>query len=392
MDTQLSMSGGAVAANTMDSRRAALEWGKAQSSHAMESETPFSKANVVKNTALILGCMVLLATVLRSLVAGEIAWLAAGLATICAAMLFITYARVKAGTPAEIGGLAVMVIAVGIYAALSWISDGFTGSVIFAAPMLPLLASLVMNKRAARNTTVLVALLLLLILSRHLSGDMVANPDFPDEIRYSMRAVVLLLVLVGINWVVSFYDVVGQATVAPTAAAVELHDSLTGLLLRGEIDRAIAREFALARRAEDHFSFAVLELDGYDELEREYGRQGAENCLLGVADALRYCVRRRADDLGRYGAKQLCVLMTDNGTGTQRVFDKFLEMMQTLDIPVDATRNIRVTVSIGVCSERARDRWGPDDIVAGAERALQDARQVDGNSYHRTRLEADEEQ
>lgn len=358
----------------------------------MDPETPFSKANVVKNTALILGCMVLLGTVLRSLVAGEIAWLAAGLATICALLLFITYARVKAGTPPEIGGLAVMVIAVGVYAALSWLSDGFTGSVIFAAPVLPLLAGLVMDKRAARNTTVLVALLLLLILSRHLAGDMVANPDFPDDIRYSMRAVVMLLVLIGMNWIISFYDLVGQATVAPTAAAVELHDSLTGLLLRGEIDRAIAREFALARRAEDHFSFAVLELDGYAELEREYGQQGADNCLLGVADALRYCVRRRSDDLGRFGARQLCVLMTDNGTGMQRVFDKFLDMMQSLDIPVDATRHIRVTVSIGVCSEPARDRWGPDDIVAGAQQALQQAQQGDGNSYHRIRLEAGEAQ
>ncbi len=358
----------------------------------MNQESPFSKANVVKSTSLILGCMVVLATILRSLVAGEVDLLAAGLAAICALLLFATYARVKAGTPADVGGLAVMIIAFGIYAVLSWISDGFTGSIIFSAPMLPLLAGLVMNKRAARNTTVLVAAVLLLILSSHLSGHMTANADFPDDIRYSMRAVVLLLVLIGVNWVISFYAIVEQAKVAPTAAAAELHDPLTGLLLRGEIDRAIAREFALARRGQDHFSFAVLEIDDYARLEQEYGALGAENCLLGVADALRYCVRRRADGLGRFGATQLCVLMTDNGTGMLRVTDKFLGVMEDLEIPVDATRNIRVTVSIGICSEPARGLASPDDIVEGAQQALALAlaRAAAGNSRERVRLEAHE--
>ncbi len=353
----------------------------------MQQETPFSKAHVVKNTALILGCMVILATVLRSLVAGEVNLPAATAAAICAVLLFVTYAKVKSGTAADIGGLALMVIAFGIYAVLSWISDGFTGSIIFAAPMLPLLAGLVMNKRAARNTTVVVAALLLIILSRHLSGDMIKNIDFPDEIRYSMRAVVLLLVLVGVNWVVSFYDIVEQASVAPAAVAAP-HDPLTGLLPRGEIDKSIARDFALARRAEAHFSFAVLEIDNYAGLEQEYGKLGAENCLLGVADALRYCVRRRADDLGRFGATQLCILMTDDGTGMQRVADKFLEMMGNLDIPVDATRNVRVTVSIGICSEPARGLVEPEGIVTGALQALAQAQLQPGNSRERLHLEA----
>lgn len=354
----------------------------------MSTETPFSRANVVKNTALILAFFVVLATVLRSMVAGQIDSLAAGLALACAGLLFIVYRQVKGGAPPELGGAAVLGLAFAIYGSLTWISDGLSGSIIFAAPMLPLLAGLLLGRRAARNVTILTGAFLLFVLSQHLSGAMTADPNFPEEVRYSVRVVLLLLMLVAINWMVTYYELLGQAAATPLALDEEVHDSLTGLLLRDEIENSVAREFDAARRAENNFSFALVEIDRYTELVEEYGMHGAENCLLGIADALRFCVRKAADDLGRFSETRLCILMSDNGgTGMNRVTEKFHKLVETLDIPVDPSHNIRVTVSVGMCTEPARGLHGPTDIMAAAETALLRAQAAGGNAREREQLE-----
>ena len=245
-----------------------------------------------------------------------------------------------------------------------------------------------LGRRAARNITILTGAFLLLVLSRHLSGNMMPDPDFPEEVRYSVRVVLLLLMLVAINWMVTYYELLGQAAATPLALDEEVHDSLTGLLLRDEIEESVAREFDVARRAENNFSFALVEIDRYDKLVADYGLHGAENCLLGVADALRYCVRKAADDLGRFSETRLCILMSDNGgTGMNRVAEKFHKLVETLDIPVDASHNIRVTVSIGICTEPARSLHGPADIMDAAALALVRAQKAGGNRIEREHLE-----
>ena len=355
----------------------------------MSTDSPFSKASVVKNTAAMLGTFVVVATALRALVAGEVDTLATGLAALCALLLFLVYRQVRAGAPPEIGGITVIAIAFFIYATLSWLSDGLAGSVIYAAPLFPLLAGLMLGKRAARNVTVLLAALLLYILMQHMNGQLIADPDFSQDVRYSMRVLVLMLMLVAINWMVAFYDIIGQrAATTPVALDESVHDSLTGLLRREEVEAAAAREFDASRRADVRFSFAVLEIDDYQQLVDAYGLPGAENCLLGVADALRFCMRNASDDLGRYSETRLCVLMNDNGKGIGRVTDKLLKVMETLDIPVDQSRLVRLTVSIGICSEPARGLNGPGEIMAGAEKALARARDAGGNRSEREKLAA----
>jgi diguanylate cyclase (GGDEF)-like protein len=345
----------------------------------MESQAPFQRATVVKNTALLLGWTILIGLTLRALVAREIEPVATLIGIFFALALFVVRRRIAAGAPAEGGAMTVVAVCVAVYTALSWTSDGFRGSIILAAPMVPLVTGLMLGKRACRNVTILMALILMFILTQHLRGSMQVDENFPEEIRYAMRAIILLLSLVAVNWITSYYTTLSVVP-AETGSVLETRDRLTGLMRRAYIDDALEREFARARRAEAPISFLVAEVDNYTRLESVYGPQGAENCLLGVADALRYAMRRSSDALGRWSHAQLCILLNETpGSGAEQVGERFRELIETLDVTVDPTRTVRLTVSVGIGTAEARGLADVKAVVIAAEQALEDARESGGN-------------
>jgi len=345
----------------------------------MESRRLFDHATVVSNTALMLGWIIVLATALRAVVAREIEPVAVSLAAVCALLMFTVYRQLRRGAPAGASAVTVLAVCIFIYAALSWSSDGFAGSIVLAAPMLPLLASLLLGRRATRNVTIITAGILLFMLAQHMSGNLHGDPDFPEEILYAMRALILLFCLIAVNWICSYFSLV--AGTADDAPFNESADELTGLLRRDVIVSALEREFARARRAEAWLSFALIEIDQRAAVEAEYGPQGAYNCLLGVAEGLGFSMRRSADALGRFDEWELCVLMSDTrARGAARVGEKVRALIETLDISVKPGVRIRLTVSVGICAIAARGLLEPDDIVEGACQALADARRTGGNA------------
>ena len=345
----------------------------------MPAGVSFDRASVVKHTALLLSCTLLLGLGLRALVAQHIEPVATSIGSVAALLLFYIYRKMPQGALAEAGGLVVVAITLLVYSVLSWTSHGFHGSIIFAAPMMPLIASLMLGKRGTRNVTVIMAAILLFFLTQHLLGGLQADESFPQEIRYSMRAVILLLSLVGVNWIISYYSALaGGEDVA--AAERKGEDPLTGLLRREVMEQALEREFARARRAESQVSLVLAEVDGYADLQEEYGVHAAENLLIGIADGLRYCVRRSSDALGRFGPHQLAIMMPDtNSRGGLLVGEKFRLLIETLDIPVNESQTITVTISVGVCTAPARGEKDSATLLVQAEQALAKARAQGGN-------------
>ena len=346
----------------------------------MTVQAPFERATVVRNTALLLGCVILFGLTLRTLIAQDVEPIAASIGGLCAVLLFYVRAKVGAGAPAGSGAVMVMGIAILVFTAIAWLSHGFRGSIIFAAPMIPLVASLMMDKRGVRNVTVITACILLFLLTQHLTGTLQPDESFPEEIRYAMRAIILLLSLVGVAWITSYYSLLQTAEPAVAEEVDDKRDPLTGLLSRAAVDAELEKEFARARRREHWISLAVIEVDDFAGLESEYGPQGGQNCLLGVAEGLRYCMRRSTDSLGRWGAQQLCIVMGDTDIGgAAKVGEKFRTLIQTLDIPVDQNRTVLLNVSVGVSSAQGRSLAGVVDLVETAEAALAKARSEGGN-------------
>jgi diguanylate cyclase (GGDEF)-like protein len=345
----------------------------------MQTGLSFERASVVKNTALMLACVLMAGLGIRAVVAGAIEPVATTIGSVCALLLLYLYRQMSRGVSAEVGGLLVVGVTIVLYTSLSWTSDGFQGSVIFAAPMVPLIASLMLTARGTRNVTVIMAAILLFMLTQHLTGRINPDKGFPEEIRFSMRAIIMLLSLVGVNWIISYYLAVRGGDDS-TAASGNGLDPLTGLLSREMMEQALEREFARARRAQSQLSLALIELDDFSELEDEHGIHAAENCLIGVADGLRYSMRRSSDALGCFDSRRLVILMSDTDSrGARRVAEKFRQLIETLDIPLNDTSTINATVSVGVCTAPARGDASAGKLVVEAEQAMFTARAHGGN-------------
>jgi diguanylate cyclase (GGDEF)-like protein len=267
-----------------------------------------------------------------------------------------------------------------VFAAFAWISSGLGGWLVFAAPVLPLAASLVLDRRGVRNVTAIVAAIILFLLAQHLGGQLPAEQNPPEQFRYVMRAMILLVGLLAVNWVVGYQALSQQTEQDKSSLHDHTSDALTGLLGRAVIDQALERECARARRAEAWVSLALIEIDEYDGLLASHDVKGAENCLLGVADGLRYCLRRSSDALGRFSPRLLCILMSDtDAVGARQVGEKFRQLIESLDIPLSGQETIVLTVSVGVATCKGRDLAGAQELINVAGQALQQARLNGGN-------------
>ncbi len=345
----------------------------------MPSTQVFERASVVENIALVLAVLIVAGLAMRAFIAQEVEPIATSIGTVCAFLLYVVYRQVRHGAPVASAAVAVISVALLVYALLSWFSHGFRGSVIFAAPMLPLVASLMLGRRGTRNVIIITAAILLFILTQQLSGNLQADEDFPEDIRYAMRAIIMLLSLVGVAWITGFYALQAGTVEAPLATDDGL-DPLTGLATRAMLEHALQRDFALARRAQSSISLALIELDKSLDLDAEFGPQGADNCLLGVAEGIGYSLRRSVDMMARVGTHQLAILMTDtDARGARAVGEKARQMIEMLDIPVAGNRSTRVSISVGIGSAAARSLMDSTQLFSAAAEAVAEVRLAGGN-------------
>lgn len=308
--------------------------------------TAIDKRTVVKTTVIFVAGMVLFATAVRALVAQEISATGVPPTLTAVVMLLLANRYVHRGGSDVVGAWWVMGVVMTIYAYLSFSSHGFFGSIIYTAPVFPLLAWIMLNRAATRLITLTIGFFIGLVLSQHLAGKLQSPEDFPEEIRHIMKSVVLILSLIAVYWMIAFKS--GEAQVgAASPGEEESRDLVTGLLTRTAIDEVLRRELVRTYRALQPLSLVVADVDGFFQLKNEIGDVAADQTLLGIAEALRFSVRRSSDYLGRYDRSRFVVLLPDtDGEGADRVAQKFHSLMETLDIPYQDKDTIRVAVTV----------------------------------------------
>jgi diguanylate cyclase (GGDEF)-like protein len=135
-------------------------------------------------------------------------------------------------------------------------------------------------------------------------------------------------------------------------------DQLTGLLNRNGFLTAVARERAIAERTHTPLTLAVLDLNGFKQVNDRFGHAAGDRLLTDLAGAWRERLRA-GDILARHGGDEFVLLLPATAPGEA---GGVLERLRGEDLPVSWSIGVSELLpgeDLGECVVRAdRDLYG----------------------------------
>lgn len=162
-------------------------------------------------------------------------------------------------------------------------------------------------------------------------------------------------------------------------------DPLTGVGSRLAIMDRLRMEVAQARRYLHPVAIALIDIDGFADLNRTHGAAGGDAVLREIALRMRLRVRA-SDELGRIGGDSfLAVLPHTEENGAATFADAIQHRLALRPVPI-GDAELRITASVGLAVMRAGEDLDTDGLLARATEALESAKRGGGNRIALDRL------
>ncbi|NPA33281.1 MAG: GGDEF domain-containing protein [Aquificae bacterium] len=155
-------------------------------------------------------------------------------------------------------------------------------------------------------------------------------------------------------------------------------DPLTGLLNRRILNRVFRDILELSLYTEVPFSVAIVDIDDFKSLNDRYGHLVGDCVLKHLARILRRSFRR-SDYVFRYGGEEFLIIMPSTPLGDA------LKILENLRRRIEETTircgdvSVKITVSIGVCSDIYTGSKTPEDYIYCADMKLYEAKRKGKN-------------
>jgi diguanylate cyclase (GGDEF)-like protein len=151
--------------------------------------------------------------------------------------------------------------------------------------------------------------------------------------------------------------------------AIVLTDPLSGCFNRRGLNQLAEREVARAIRQKKEMAVLAIDLDHFKRVNDEFGHLTGDEVIREVGDLLRRTARE-ADVVARFGGEEFTILAPEtNEEGALILADRVMDAFRTnkfRSLPPDS----RITTSIGVAAEFARDDEVAKTLLARADEAL----------------------
>ncbi|NTW64959.1 MAG: diguanylate cyclase [Nitrospirae bacterium] len=155
-------------------------------------------------------------------------------------------------------------------------------------------------------------------------------------------------------------------------------DGLTGLLNRRALNDMLKREIDRATRYSTDLSLVLCDIDRFKYINDTFGHTAGDRTLLSVAASIRSSLRK-ADIVGRYGGDEFMIILPETSlAGAKRLADKIRRTVEGLDLEIPWSKQVRVTLSMGVASCCAPVE-NIDTFVALADTALYASKEAGRN-------------
>jgi diguanylate cyclase len=133
---------------------------------------------------------------------------------------------------------------------------------------------------------------------------------------------------------------------AATAARLAVTDPLTEALNRRGIKARLLEAMAQADRYQRPLSVAMLDLDGFKQINDRYGHTAGDEALCQVVAAVRRTLRT-PDWLGRYGGDEFLLVLPETTLPAARALStRIREVLSGTDLVADG-RRLHLSASIG---------------------------------------------
>lgn len=161
-------------------------------------------------------------------------------------------------------------------------------------------------------------------------------------------------------------------------AEMVLTDYLTGIANRAHFDRALQAEMAHARRTGEPFSILCMDLDGFKDINDEYGHPAGDQVLCEVARRLKSLLRTE-DTLSRIGGDEFGMVIREGASSTAQAMEKRIEQAMLSPIRLENGKLVEVGVSIGIASYTS-DIESPYILLAQADTKLYEVKHRAGKA------------
>jgi len=151
-------------------------------------------------------------------------------------------------------------------------------------------------------------------------------------------------------------------------------DELTGLHNRRFYDQKIQAEYRRSRRNLTPLSLVVIDIDHFKSVNDNYGHLAGDQCLIWLSQFIKQSLKRSADKAFRYGGEEFCLILPDTETqGALLLAEQLRNAVNEQAFHYQDT-DIPLTISCGISTYKQEKEITPEQIFAGADKALYQAK------------------
>ncbi|TYK66706.1 diguanylate cyclase [Colwellia echini] len=151
-------------------------------------------------------------------------------------------------------------------------------------------------------------------------------------------------------------------------------DELTGLHNRRFYDQKIVAEYRRSRRNLTPLSLVIIDIDHFKAVNDNYGHLTGDNCLVWLAKIINKSLKRSTDKAFRYGGEEFCLILPNTDAQGALLMAEQLRTLVAEQVFTFQETEISLTISCGIATYHQQTDIGPEEIFAGADKALYQAK------------------
>lgn len=184
------------------------------------------------------------------------------------------------------------------------------------------------------------------------------------------------------HYVLSLCDITALRSAESRLSHIALHDALTGLGNRHQLDICLRHNISRAesRGGDDHFALLFIDLDGFKNINDSMGHSVGDELLVEITRRLKKSLRQ--DDIAiRMGGDEFLVIVDGLATADDAgVLCRKLLAVVSEPIPTSVGQTVQTTASIGIAlfPEHADSA---DELIRAADTAMYAAKESGRNRH-----------